>query len=104
MGDLFTLKVMRTVGSSTAMGGSGMGFSLSTTVSPIMMSASPAIMTISPACTSGTLLRPRLSKTKSSVTLPVFRSPSGWQYATCSPTLMLPDPRRPMPSLPLKSS
>jgi hypothetical protein len=46
---LLTLKDMRTVGSSTAMGFIGSGVSLSTIVSPMPMNSSPATMTISPA-------------------------------------------------------
>mmetsp|Transcript_5373 Transcript_5373/g.16852 ORF Transcript_5373/g.16852 Transcript_5373/m.16852 type:complete len:303 (+) Transcript_5373:554-1462(+) len=105
IGDLLTPKVMRTVGSSMAIGSSGTGVSGSVTVSPIRMSSKPATTTISPASASCTDLRPSASKTKSSA-MRVFLlgSSLGRASTACVPETILPCVMRPMPSLPLKSS
>ena len=49
IGDVFTPKIIDTVGSSMAIGGIGDGFSGSAMVSPMVMSSMPARHTMSPA-------------------------------------------------------
>jgi len=56
-GELFTLKMIAMVGSSTRMPGSGLGFSRSAIVSPMWMSSMPATATMSPAVAMSTALR-----------------------------------------------
>mmetsp|Transcript_29883 Transcript_29883/g.68530 ORF Transcript_29883/g.68530 Transcript_29883/m.68530 type:complete len:271 (+) Transcript_29883:711-1523(+) len=105
IGDLLTPKVMRTVGSSMAMGSSGIGVSGSVSVSPILMLSKPDTTTISPADASVTGVRPSASKTKSSAILVFLPGSSPGRASTaCVPCLTRPEVMRPMPSLPLKSS
>mmetsp|Transcript_24359 Transcript_24359/g.33686 ORF Transcript_24359/g.33686 Transcript_24359/m.33686 type:complete len:252 (-) Transcript_24359:895-1650(-) len=103
-GDLFTPKVMRTVGSSTAKGFRGIGLAGSITVSPMPIFSAPAIITISPASASVTDVRPRLSKENSSEILKFLNSPSGWPKQTVWPALREPARILPMASLPLNWS
>ena len=62
-GELFTLKIIEMVGSSTAMTGSGRGFSALVTLSPISMPSIPASATISPKRARSTDSRFNPSKT-----------------------------------------
>ena len=55
-GEVFTWKVIETVGSSTDNGGNASTFELSQIVSDIFNSPKPVIATISPAFASGTSL------------------------------------------------
>ena len=61
-GELLTLNIMLTVGSSIVTGGSGRGSSGSVTVSPMCTSSKPASATMSPGPASCTSTRCRPSK------------------------------------------
>ena len=67
-GEVLTEKAMRTVGSSTVIGGSASGCSGSAMVSPMLTSDRPMTATISPAAASSVFVRPSPSKTPSSAT------------------------------------
>mmetsp|Transcript_27896 Transcript_27896/g.50869 ORF Transcript_27896/g.50869 Transcript_27896/m.50869 type:complete len:389 (+) Transcript_27896:118-1284(+) len=108
-GDLFTPRVIRTVGSSTAMGGRGSAASAPPPsfvmrVSPISIFSRPENMIISPAEALWTSLLPRLSKTYNDDNRPVFFGLSGCANATGWPDLTDPLVIRAMPIFPLKLS
>ena len=89
-GEVLMPTVMEMAGSSTVISGSGLGFSRSVRVSPIMMSSMPATATISPgpASSAGTRSRPLVAS--SSVIFTVFRAPSWRAHATCWPLRRVP--------------
>jgi hypothetical protein len=91
-----TPKIMDTVGSSMAVGGSTLGRSASAMVSPIVMSAMPARHTMSPAaaCSMSTRLRP--SNAYSFVTFVGCMSPVSLQTTTGSPIFTRPLKMRPI--------
>ncbi len=96
IGDVLTPKIIDTVGSSTAIGGSARRCSTSAIVSPIVMSSMPARQTMSPAAASVMSTRRRPSKAKSLVTLVSWTRPSSLHTAIGSPTLTRPLKMRPM--------
>ena len=90
IGEVLTPKIIDTVGSSMASGGSGSGCSASVIVSPIVMSAMPATQTMSPAAASSTSTRFSPSNANSLVTRVGCSAPSTLLTATVSPSLTRP--------------
>ncbi len=101
-GDVFTPKVMRTVGASTMMGGSGRGSAASVIVSPMLTSGMPVSATISPACDLAHLdaLQPLVDEDLSDL-LGVQARPHDRCAATDWPRRSVPGDRRPRTILPL---
>ncbi len=96
LGDVFTPKIIDTVGSSIAVGGIASRSSGSAIVSPMVMSSIPARHTMSPAdaCWMSTRFNP--SKANSLVTRVSWARPSSLQTATGSPIRTWPLKTRPM--------
>jgi hypothetical protein len=95
-----TRKVIRTVGSSTVMGGNGRGSSGSAKVSPIPTSGIPATATILPACT---LCSSRRYKSRKVYNLETFAgriSPSAVMCMMFWPAFISPLVKRPIAILP----
>ena len=99
-GESLTRNIMETVGSSTLIGASAIGFSRSASVSPIVTSSMPEMTTRSPACASSTSARRSPSNAMSFATLPFVMEPSSLQIETCCPGLIVPFTMRPMRSRP----
>ena len=97
---MLTPKTIETVGSSTAIGGIGVGDSASAIVSPIVMSAIPATQMMSPAAASAMSTRFSPSNANSLVTFVCSICPSSLQTAIASPTRMRPLKTRPIPIRP----
>ena len=95
-GDVLTPKIIDTVGSSIAIGGIATRFSMSATVSPIVMSSMPARHTISPAPAASMSTRLRPSKENSLVIFVSCWLPSSFSTATCEPTATRPLNTRPI--------
>jgi hypothetical protein len=95
-GEVFTEKIMDSVGSSMWRMSRGDGFSTDVTVSPIPMPSKPARATISPQSAFSTALRSSPSNPYSFVTFVVCRVPSFLATATWSPTATRPEKMRPM--------
>ena len=95
-GDVFTEKIMDSVGSSTWRMSRGVGFSTEVTVSPIPMPSKPARATISPQSAFSTAVRSSPSNAYSFVTFVVCSVPSALATATWSPTPTRPEKMRPM--------
>ena len=89
------MKSMLMVGSSTAMGGSGSGFSISAMVSPISKPSMPTTAQMSPHWTSSTLALPRPSKTMSCLILDFSIISYLLQRLTGIPVLSVPRVMRP---------
>jgi hypothetical protein len=88
------------VGSSMMMGGSGLGFSRSTMVSPMVIPVTPAIATMSPISVSVMSVRLSPSKEKSLVILVFCSEPSRLEMLISSPVLSVPLKTRAMPRRP----
>mmetsp|Transcript_25666 Transcript_25666/g.56589 ORF Transcript_25666/g.56589 Transcript_25666/m.56589 type:complete len:278 (-) Transcript_25666:1036-1869(-) len=90
-GEVLTPNSITTVGSSTMIGGSGLGHLGSTTVSPMWTSSTPAKAQMSPARTSSTSTRSLFEYSQSFETFAVRSAPSSpcWKPTSC-PTLRLP--------------
>mmetsp|Transcript_30297 Transcript_30297/g.77258 ORF Transcript_30297/g.77258 Transcript_30297/m.77258 type:complete len:375 (-) Transcript_30297:982-2106(-) len=101
-GEVLTLNVMDTVGSSTSIVSSAMGLPRSQIVSPILMSEMPDSATMSPADTSSTGTRLKLSYTNSSAIFWVRTLPGSSEEHTdtCCPLRMVPAMTRPTPMRP----
>ena len=95
-GDVLTPKIIDTVGSSTAIIGTGICRSTSVTVSPMVMSAMPARQTMSPAAALSMSMRFSPSNEYSFVTFALRASDVGVQMAISSPIFTLPLKMRPM--------
>ena len=90
MGLVLVPMVIEMAGSSTVMTGSGMGFSASARVSPIMISGMPAMAMMSPGPADSAGLRSSASVISSSVILTRSTVPSTLHQATCWPFLIVP--------------
>ena len=95
-GDVFTPKIIDTVGSSIAGGGIATGCSTDAIVSPMVMSSMPARQTMSPAaaCSISTRLRP--SNAKSLVTFVCWLAPPSFMTTTGSFSFTVPLKMRPI--------
>ena len=100
-GDVFTIKSMVNVGSSTPKCGKPFGFSRSQMVKPIPISSKPEIITISPASASSTGTRSRPLKPSTWLILPVAICLSSFIIVTAWPVLILPLLTRPTPRRPV---
>ena len=100
-GEVLTQKFMVRVGSSTLSMGSGTGFRGSVMVTPMPMSESPLISTISPGPASSVCTRSRPWKVSTWLMRPLIDRPSGPSITSTSieglmvPALMRPTPMRP---------
>ena len=82
--------VIEIAGSSTVMSGSGIGFSGSARVSPMVISGMPASAMMSPGPALSTGLRSSASVISSSVILTRSMEPSARHQAACWPFLIVP--------------
>ena len=96
IGDVFTPKIIDTVGSSIAMTGIATRWMTSAIVSPMVMSSMPARQTMSPAAASVMSIRLSPSNAKSLVTLVSCTRRSSLQTATWSPIFTRPLKMRPI--------
>ena len=102
-GDAFTLNVIRTVGSSTVMVGSGTA-PPAMIVSPIMTSGRPATAQMSPAPTDSTISFWKFLYTNTSLIFPFLDPPSGTPREMVWAVEMVPALTRPSAMRPLNSS
>ena len=93
-GEVLIPIVIEIDGSSTMIGGSACGFSISARVSPNVMVSIPATAMMSPGCASNAGTRSRASVIKSSETLTRSTVPSVFIQATCWPFLITPSRTR----------
>ena len=100
-GEVFTIKSIVKVGSSTLNMGTPIGFSLSQMVTPIPMSSMPEMMTMSPASASSCGTRSRPLKPNNWLMRPVAICVSWFITATCIPGRILPFNTRPIPKRPV---
>jgi hypothetical protein len=93
-GDWLVPMVIEMAGSSTVMSGSGIGFSASSRVSPIMISGMPAtaMMSPGPACSAGLRSRPSVISSSEMRTLSMV--PLVRHQATVWPLRMVPSRTR----------
>ena len=94
-GESLMVKSILIVGSSTAIGGSGSGFSKSAIVSPISNFSRPITAQMSPESTASVFLCPIPSKVWSSLIFVRSWVPSRWQIVIFCPSFNVPRCTRP---------